>query len=273
MSNGNPMVPSRFVFRGSAIPLGGRVLRIKDDLTPQNLQSPPGSALTVAGGFCHATSPGSVFRDIFSWGQCVAQSEGDQKADGSQVTTLTASIQNIVAANGTNVFTAGQLKLTLTSTHPVKGQPSIVPSEVVFGGDAGMSLNKQKITLATDVDDFRKMSTLESFDAEFQRNDAIYKKYRGRFLTTDGKMPEWKQPIPRVSGGYVVCSIVSSITWGTKKIDGNVLHLDGFGSIYFGEVLINEYNRRYTLVRLGMGSDVQADVAYAEGDPNGSWIP
>ena len=263
----------RFVFRGNAIPMGGRILRIKDDRTPQNLQSPPASSLTVAGGFCHATSPGSMFRDIFSWGQSVAQSQGEQRADGSHVTVVTASIQNVKAANGANVFTAGQLKLTLNSTHPEKGQPSIIPTEVVFGGDAGMTLNKQKIVVTTDLEDFRKMGTLEQFDAAFQKDAATFKKYRGRFLTSDGKPPEFKQPIPRVSGGYVVCSIVSSIKWGTKKIDGNVLVLEGFGKIYFGEVLINEYNRRYTLVRLAMGSDVEANVAYAEGDPNGSWIP
>jgi hypothetical protein len=273
MSNGNSATSSRFVFRGNAIPMGGRVLRVRDDRTPQNLQSPPGASLTVAGGFCHSTSPGSVFRDVFSWGQCVAQSQGEQKDDGTQIATLTSSIQNVRAANGTNVFTADQLKLTLTSTHPVNGQPSIVPTEVVFGGDAGMSLNKQKITLTTDLGDFRKLATLELFDSAFQTNEAIFKKYRGRFQTRDGKLPSWKQPIPRVSGGYVVCSIVSSIKWGTKKIDGNVLYLEGFGYIYFGEVLINEYTRRYTLVRLRMGSDVQADVAYAEGDSNGSWIP
>ena len=265
--------PSRFVFRANAIPVSGRVLKIKDEPVSQNLQSPPGSSLSVAGGFCQAISPGSVFRDIFSWGQCVAQSQGELRGDRSHVTTLTSSIQNVSAANGPNVFTAGQLKLTLTSIHPAVGQPTIAPTEVVFGGDAGMALNKTKITLTTDLDDFRKLGTLERFDAEFKNNDAVYKKYRERFLTPDGKPPSFKQPIPRVQGGYVVSSFVSSIKWGTKKIPGNVLRFEGFGSIHFGEVIMNEYNRRFTLVRLEMGSDVRADVAFAEGDPNGSWIP
>ena len=52
-----------------------------------------------------------------------------------------------------------------------------------------------------------------------------------------------------------------------------MLRFEGFGSIYFGEVIMNEYNRRFTLVRVEMGSDVEANVAFAEGDPNGSWIP
>src|SRR4051794_1838874 len=58
----------------------------------------------------------------------------------------------------------------------------------------------------------------------------IHKKYRDRLLTRDGKSTVFKQPIPRVQGGYVVGSFVSSIKWGTKKIPGNVLRLEGFGS-------------------------------------------
>jgi len=272
MANGR--TTSRFVFHGNAIPIGGRIISIGQDEINQPLQSPPGSSLSVNGGICQGTSPGSVFRDIFSWGQCVAVSQGEVKPDRSHVTTVTSSVQNVAAANGPkNVFKAGQLKLTLVSTHPEKGQPYIVPSEVIFGGTEGMSLNGLKITVKTDIEDFRKWSTLERFEYEFRTNKTVYDKYYKRFLTKEGKPPEFKQPIPRTQNGYVVCSIVSSIRWGGKTIPGHVLTQTGFGSIYFGEMLINEYNRRMTLVRLSMGSDVRAEVAYAESDPNGSWIP
>jgi hypothetical protein len=273
MQTGNSTIPRRFVFRGSAIPIGGRVLGVRNDRTPYNLASPPASSLSVAGGHCDASSPGSVFRDIFSWGPTVAQSQGDQKSDGSHVTTVTAAIKNVRAANGpNNVFTVDQLKLTVVSTHPTQGQPSIVPTQVVFYGDQGMFLNNQQITLTTDLEDFCRMSTLDDFDSEFQRNKSVWQKYRGRFLT-NGAAPEFHQPIPRVSNGYVVCSFVNAIKWGSKKINGNVLEVSGFGKIYFGEILINEYSRRFTLVRLSMGSDVQAEVALAEGDSNGGLIP
>jgi hypothetical protein len=251
--------------------MSGRVL-LNGERIWQNLQSPPASSLTVAGGFCHATSPGSVFKDIFSWGQCVAETQGEQK-NGSHTVTLTSSIQNVSARNGKNLFTAGQLKLGLTSYHPAEGQPSIVPTEVVFGPEGNMFLNEQSITLTTDLRDFQTMATLDDFDSKFQRDPETYKKYHDRFLTREGKMPEWKQPIPRVSGGYVVCSIVSSVRWGSNETPGNVLHHEGFGSIYFGEVIMNETSRRYTLVRLAMGSDVKAEVAYAEGDSNGGTLP
>ena len=262
--------PGRFVFRGSAIPIGGRVLRVGEDRTPYNLQSPPASALSVAGGHCDATSCGSVFRNIFSWGQTVAQSQGDAKPDGSHVTTVTSSIQDVQAVNSPNVFIAGLLKLTLVSTYPAQGQqPSIVP-QVQF---EGMTLNGKSITLGTDIDDFCRMPTLQSFDDAFQKDKSVWSKYRNRFLSRTTAPPEFHQPIPRVSNGYVVCSFVNSITWGKTTIPGNFLELTGFGKIYFGEVLINEYSRRFTMVRLSMGSNTQADVALAEGDANGSLIP
>ena len=50
-----------------------------------------------------------------------------------------------------------------------------------------------------------------------------------------------------------------------------MLKLTGFGTIYFGEVLMNANNRRLTMVRLEMGSALKAGVAYAEADPNGTW--
>jgi hypothetical protein len=274
MQTSNPPTYTRFAFRGNAIPIGGRILQVKGDYTPYNLQSPPASALSVAGGHCDASSPGGVFRDIFSWGQTVAQSQGDEKQDGSHVATVTSSIMNVRAANGPhNVFTVDQLRLTLVSTHPKQGQPSVVPTQVMFHGDKGMFLNQRPITLTTDLDDFCRMSTLEQFDSEFKTNKAVWQKYRDRFFTGGAPLPEFHQPIPRVINGYVVCSLVNSVKWGNDITRGNALKVDGFGTIHFGEILMNEYSRRYTLVRLAMGSDVKAEVALGEGDSNGGWVP
>jgi hypothetical protein len=190
------------------------------------------------------------------------------------VTTVTSAIQNVQAVNpvpnaAPHVFKADLLKLTLESTYPKQGQPSIVPT-ANFGR---MLLNDKDITLSIDLPDFCGMSSLEAFDYAFQNVKSVYLKYRGRFLSRTGALPEFHQPIPRVSNGYVACSFVNAVTWRGKTTPGNALQLTGFGTIYFGEVLMNEYSRRFTLVRLAMGSTVQADVALAEGDANGSWIP
>jgi hypothetical protein len=168
-----------------------------------------------------------------------------------------------------HVFKADLLKLTLESTYPKQGQPSIIPT----ASFVRMFLDDQEITLSTDIQDFCSMPRLQDFDDAFKSKQSVYSKYKRRFLTRTGALPEFHQPIPRVSNGYVVCSFVNAVTWRGKTTPGNALQLTGFGTIYFGEVLMNEYSRRLTLVRLAMGSTVQADVALAEGDANGSLIP
>jgi hypothetical protein len=59
---------------------------------------------------------------------------------------------------------------------------------------------------------------------------------------------------------------------GSKKIDGNVLEVTGFGKIFSARSLINEYSRRFTLVRLAW-DPTSEDVALGEGDSNGSLMP
>ena len=68
MSTGTSTTSSRFVFRGNAIPIGGRVLRMRDDKTPFNLQSPPASALTVSAAIVMPLPPARYFGTFFPGG-------------------------------------------------------------------------------------------------------------------------------------------------------------------------------------------------------------
>jgi hypothetical protein len=263
----------RFVYHGNAIPLGARIIRVGQEPTPLAVTSPPGSSLSVVGGFSHGESPGSSFRDIFSWGKCIAESSGTVTPDGAAVTTVIASVENVTATNAPIVFKAGLLRAEVVSNHPQSGQPSIAPKDVQFGGPEGMTLDGKPVSVQTDLDDFQRYPTFEGFEKMFRSDASFFKKYRDRFLRAKKAVPKFGEPIPRVSGGYVICSIVESVSWNGTKTIGNVLTKEGFGSLYLGEVLMHEYNRRLTLVRLKMGSLVQAEAAYGEVDPNGSWEP
>ena len=74
-----------------------------------------------------------------------------------------------------------------------------------------------------------------------------------------------------MANGYVVTSIVKAIRWRKRSYEGNRLYLKGFGALYFGELLMNETNRRLTMVRFAMGSEMGALAAAGEADPNGEW--
>jgi hypothetical protein len=182
-------------------------------------------------------------------------------------------VENVVANNAPIVFKAGLLRAEVVSNHPQSGQPSIAPKDLQFGGPGGMTLDGKPITVHLDLDDFQRYSTFEAFEKMYRTDAGFFKKYRDRFLRAKKGTPKFGEAIPRVSGGYVICSIVEGVEWNGTKSRGNVLTAEGFGSIYFGEVLMHEYNRRLTLVRLSMGSFVQAQAAFGEVDPNGSWEP
>jgi hypothetical protein len=233
----------RFIFHGNAIPFGGRMVSISGKPFLDPIPGPPSGSLPVVGGWNRAVSKGSSYRDTFSWGATLANSKGELRADGHFITTVTSSIADVHAKNDPFPFEAGRLSITIVSDHfKPDDEPSIAPTEIVF---EGLRLDGQPIEL------------------ELDKDLIDYPTFTGYCL---------KHPVGRrTSGGYIVTSFVRSIRWRNKKIKGNVLSLKGFGKIYFGEVLMNEYNRRVTLVRLAMGSTVEAEAAYAEADPNGTW--
>jgi hypothetical protein len=273
MANEQGSNSARFVFRGDAVALGGRVIRIGDKNVGEAVPTPAASSLSIAGGSSLSKSPGSApdhrFKGIFSWGECVAESIGTIGSNGSAKTTVTASIMKLSVTNKPITFQTDALKAVLESDHPTRGQPSMVPRDAIFF-KKGMTLNKLPIELEIDLDLFKSFPTMAALDSEFKTNRKFYDRHVGRFKRTRGAPPSFGSPIPRVSG-FASSSIVTGIKWGGRKIQGNVLTFEGFGSIYFGELLANENNRRLTLLRLEMGSDVSASMAFGEVSSNGSW--
>jgi hypothetical protein len=57
------------------------------------------------------------------------------------------------------------------------------------------------------------------------------------------------------------------------EIPGHVLAVEGFGVIYFGEILLNDRERRVTMVRMKLGCANAGQAVFAENAPNGTWVP
>jgi hypothetical protein len=272
MPNKNASQP-RFLFRGNSVPLGGRIVSIGDNPAAQPVPTPCTSSLPWVGGFSRGDGAASSWQDIFSWGPCVAESKGEALDDGSRLTTVTSSATGVTATNKPFRFEAGELTAVVTSKHPMSGLPSIVLEKIVLGGDKGMFLDRKRIEVKIDLDDFQKFPAFDAFEKKYRTDEKFFRKYSRRFQRTSGKSPQFGERLPRRSGGNVLTSIANGITWGNKKIRGNVLTLSGFGSIHFGELLMNEYARRLTLVRLMMGSEIRAEMEFAGVDTNGSFEP
>lgn len=271
MANGSTEL--RFIFRGYAVPFGARVISVGGKPVPRLLSSPPVSALSVVGGASRATSTGSTRDAAFKWGATLAESRGEVASNGNQLTTVTASLANISVKNDPIVFEADLLKFTLVSDHPRTGQPSIVPKEIAFGGDKGMFLGGKPIRVDYDRD-LEAFPTFAAFEKAYRSNEAFFKKYQSRCVRSKtAKPPVFGERLPRTTGGYVATTFVRRINYAGKNITGNVLSLTGFGRIFFGEVLMHEYERRIVMARLDMGSSMEADCACLEVVSNGIWQP
>lgn len=249
------------------MPFGGRITKKNNIPSLGTIPGPPAAALAVVGGFSRAISGASKPHEAFSWGATVAEARGDLLTTGRYQTTVTSSISRVWAKNDPHVFEAGLLRTTLVSDHANPGPASIRITEVVFGGPTGMLLDGDRIEVEYN-DDLTRNPTLNEFEDRYQSNRDFFNRHQN---PTESGTVSFGDPIPRTSGGYLLTSIVHRVRWRGKTFPGNTLTLTGFGTIYFGEVLMNENNRRLTMVRLRMGSALGAEVAYAESDPNGTW--
>jgi hypothetical protein len=78
--------------------------------------------------------------------------------------------------------------------------------------------------------------------------------------------------------GWVVSSIIRSIEAldplpSGADIDEHVITWPDFGKVILGEMLISDFNRRLTMVRLELGSPVEGSVAAADIQSGGQGLP
>ena len=99
----------------------------------------------------------------------------------------------------------------------------------------------------------------------------VAKKYGAQFFAgRRGSIKKRKQ---------IHATIVSRLEWEGEKnpraeiIANNVVVVQDFGKIFFGEILINEGSRRLTLTRFELGSDGGGQAGGPDMDINGGWSP
>jgi len=63
-----------------------------------------------------------------------------------------------------------------------------------------------------------------------------------------------KSPESRKKKGYVLCSLVEELQGAKPGTSfGHVLHVPGFGNIFFGELIVAQSSYRLTMMRIEMG--------------------
>jgi hypothetical protein len=151
-----------------------------------------------------------------------------------------------------------------------KGQPSI---RLEGNRIKGVTIDgaQLKITLAEDF--YSKHDTHEKLRKAHKK---LPEQHARMFLPAragDEKVISFPE-----ANGTVKCTIVQKMEWVGKphrnaKIHGHVVELPGFGSLYFGEMLLTGNSRRLTILRCQLGSPVGGEFMALDGGSNGDTFP
>jgi hypothetical protein len=281
------LFPRRFIFHGNAVAASVYLTRVGGIEQYQAAPIDGQSSLPVIGG--HSQSPivgtptlqGDLPK-VFSYTGAHTEADGRVRDDGAAVTLVHAEVSSVQVTNQPSagepnegipiVFTASLLSLSMFSTHPPAQElPTI---EFVSGTPIfqGLTLGGQPIELELNTE-LMGLAHWDDLEKNFRTNRKFFDDVCDSFRSPGPGRPNFGEPIPRARGTYAMCSFVRSIRWGGRRTPGHVLPLTGFGAVYFGEMLLNDRERRVTMVRMQLGSNSAGQAVFAENDPNGTWWP
>ena len=277
----------RFVFRGNAAAIGGRIVRPADTI----LDSVVASSLTVAGGRSRARAGPARFGEFVSFASAATSAEGlfdnvqgqiDRtfgKVPEDSLTTTTrvsADVTALSIGGDKPKLTIKHLHAALTSKSPVgSGETSVAP-----GNDTvieGVAIDGHVLTIELALSVFQQYDTRSKLLAAADNPQFVNES--GDLLYMTPTTPTAAAPPParvQYGSGTIYATIVKSIKWAGEPINGavidrNMVSIPDLGKLFFGELLITGHARRLTLLRGELGSLVGGDVACAEVEDNGTW--
>lgn len=272
-------VPRRFLFRGFASGIAAHIRRPTDEILPVQAAS----ALPITGGVSESKAGPQRLSDYLSFESASTSAVGDY-ANARKALAMTHGelapgdipTQTTVIARVEGAQVQSRLKVALVVAQvngksPESGEP---PSLNCNGSSIeGVELDGYGLTITLATTFFSRNSTKALLAATYAAG--LKPKHQG-LIRLAGKRPRAGK-LPE-SNGLVYTTIVEKMAWTDKQhpdatIDGNVLIVPDFGRIFFGELFVNEYSRRLTMVRLDLGSPTGGDGTMAEAETNGSYWP
>ena len=275
----------RFIFRGNAAAISGRIVRPADVL----IDSGVASSLTVVGGRSTARAAAKRFGEWVSFGGATTSVEGvfddlkqhierthhRVKEDSLTTTTRVHAEVTSLVIEGTPRLTVKRLHASLLSKSPLgSGEPSIaVGSETAIDG---VEIGGHGLIVELEVPLFQKYDTRSKLLAA--ADDPRFVRESGNSLFMKASVGGAPPPHGRLvhSCGTTYATIVKSIRWAAAPYPGatieqNLVTVPDFGQMFFGELLVTDLSRRLTLLRLQLGSPVGGSVAVPEVESNGTW--
>ena len=276
----------RFIFRGNAAAIGGRIVRPRDLV----IDSSTASSLTVSGGRSRSQAAATKFGQWVSFGTAATSAEGlfddvKQQIELSygRVAEDALTMSTSVSADVTALSVGDKPKLTvkhlngsLSSKSPgASGEPAIaVGSDTTIEG-AAIDSYGLIVTLAIPL--FQRFDTLSKLLTAADDPQFVQRSGGHLLMKPAGRGKAAPSP-PRLlqTYGTTYATIVRSIKWAGDPYPGatieqHVVTVPDFGKIFFGELLITDLSRRLTMLRLELGSPIGGVIACGEVETNGSW--
>jgi hypothetical protein len=277
-------VEKRFIFHANAVALAAHVRRPDDYFIP----AVASSCLPVTGGKGNAKSPAGSFKDLISYGSASSDVSGDfvPAADAVQFThgnhwrnnlsTATSAecqITDLKMMNGNRRVEARQLRATLASISDRRRATAFHTLSADFNE---VSIDGHSLSVTTCCEIFTDHPTKQKLVQGFAGKKELRDRFAHCFF---GQMPgSYRRRIPEF-GGIIVATVVSKLAWTGDSpehavISGNSVKIEGFGTLYFGEIMVEQDFRRLTLIRFELGSPVGGDGSIVDLQANGtSWPP
>jgi hypothetical protein len=261
--------PKRYIFSGHASGVAAHIRRPENRVLPVQ----GASSLPVIGGLSESKVGPVHLGQWVSFDSAATSARGDfvnspsprgkaASGDTPTETRVTASVLGLEILQ--RVF-IGRAAMGLVLRNPEgKGQPPI-RLEGTFLDGVRIDNSRLKITLAEKF--FSKYDTREKLVAELA---AGLPRRQERLFTS---VPKAKGPM--------LCTIVQEIAWDgpphpDATIQGNAVVIPRFGTIYFGELVVNEYSRNLNMVRVQLGATASgrmsenSPVPFPPSDQSGS---
>ncbi len=283
----------RFLFHGNAIAFAAHIRRPENFFVPTIARS----CLPVTGGRAEAAEQKRSFSDLISFESASSRATGDytelEKAveftHGNHgdnnlptstivetaVTGFKVQVRQPPAAEAAPAIRTLEinrlyLRMENTSEHGYPTAFHLLDVDI----DGG-SVDGHGFRVVTNHKLFSEHKTKQKLEQAFSQSNDLHRLHGRHFFSTDeqdepGKLPE--------ENGIVLCTVVKGIEWANSpaegcEIRGNRLKISGIGSLYFGELIIEEDFRRLTLLRFQLGSPYGGEGSVCEAQSGGHWYP
>jgi hypothetical protein len=267
-----------FHYHADASPLGGHLTHPFENV----IHTQASASLAQAGG--HAESRVESYKldnsVTVTSGPAYSHTTGVvNKTTGTWTTLVTSVVENL---NVLEVVTADRIVSKLHVEYPQQGDHpriSIIGSKFV-----NLRVNGESINPVLDIDLLKSESKSEFPDKHLMEekvfNNKVSSHYK-KIAETKGA-PEWlagrhasmKSPESRKKKGYVLCSLVEQLQGAKPGTSfGHVLHVPGFGNIFFAELIVSPNSYRLTMMRIEMGCLAEGNVSVASAYSNGFTVP